>query len=143
MVFWLSIFGMICWGIAPVFAKVGLDNLEPLPGLIIRTFIASIFVFSFLGIKNFIGFNGSMVKIMEIPFKTWVLIAIEAILATLVGDLAYYAAIKKGNVSVVTIIMSSSPLVTMLVSTIFLGENITITKIIGAMLIITGIMIIM
>lgn len=143
MVFWIAIFGMICWGIAPIFAKVGLDNLDPLPGLIIRTLISSFFVISFMGFKGLIGFNETMKQIANVPIKTWFLIAIEALLATLVGDLAYYAAIKKGNVSVVTVIMSSSPLVTMLVSTVFLGEEITVVKIMGAMLVIAGIMIIM
>ncbi|KNF07718.1 putative transporter, EamA-like family [Gottschalkia purinilytica] len=137
MVFWLSIFGMICWGIAPVFAKVGLNNLNPLPGLIIRTLMAAGFIVGFL------GFNGNMQQIKSLPFNTWFLIAIEALLATLVGDLAYYAAIKKGDISVVTIIMSSSPLVTMLVSTIFLGEQLTPSRILGASLVIAGIIIIM
>lgn len=137
MVFWLAIFGMICWGIAPVFAKIGLDNVDPLPGLIIRTLTASIFVL------GSIGFNGNVAKIKNISVATWIFIAIEALLATLVGDLAYYAAIKKGNISVVTVIMSSSPLVTMLMSIIFLGEQVTMVRVIGAGLVVVGIMLIM
>ena len=136
MVFWLSIFGMICWGIAPVFAKIGLNNVNPLPGLIIRTLMASVFVASLLGVND--NFN----QIKSLSFNALVLIGIEALLATLVGDLAYYAAIKKGNISVVTTIMASSPLVTMLVSTVFLGEELTATRIFGAALIIFGIMIV-
>lgn len=143
MVFWIATFGMICWGIAPVFAKIGLNKLNPLPGLIIRTFISSFFVLVFLGFRELIGYDKIFNQIVGVPAKTWILIAIEALLATLVGDLAYYAAIKRGNVSVVTVIMSSSPLVTMLVSTIFLGEQITVKRIMGAMLVIIGIRIIM
>ncbi len=136
MVFWLAIFGMICWGIAPVFAKMGLSNMDPLPGLIVRTLTASIFALGSL------GFNNSMGKIRDITLITWVFITIEALLATFVGDLAYYAAIKKGNISVVTVIMSSSPLVTMIMSIIFLGEQVTISRIIGAGLVAVGIMLI-
>lgn len=143
MVFWIAIFAMICWGIAPVFAKIGLDKLNPLPGLIIRTFISSFLALGFLGVRELIGYDKIFNQIVDIPAKTWILIAIEALLATLVGDLAYYAAIKRGNVSAVTVIMSSSPLVTMLVSTIFLGEQITVTKIMGALFVIIGIMFIM
>lgn len=143
MVFWIATFGMICWGIAPVFAKIGLNKLNPLPGLIIRTFISSFFVLVFLGFRELIGYDKIFNQIVGVPAKTWILIAIEALLATLVGDLAYYAAIKRGNVSVVTVIMSSSPLVTMLVSTIFLGEQITVKRIMGAMLVIIGIRFIM
>lgn len=136
MVFWLAIFGMVCWGIAPVFAKVGLNNMDPLPGLIVRTLTASAFALGSL------GFNDSVVKIKNITLITWIFITIEALLATFVGDLAYYAAIKKGNISVVTVIMASSPLVTMLVSIIFLGEQVTMVRILGAGLVVVGIMLI-
>lgn len=136
MVFWLAMFGMVCWGIAPVFAKVGLNKLDPLPGLIVRTLTASVFALGSL------GFNNNVVKIKNISLITWIFITIEALLATFIGDLAYYAAIKKGNISVVTVIMSSSPLVTMLVSIIFLGEQITMVRIIGAGLVVVGIMLI-
>jgi len=136
VVFWIAIFAMVCWGIAPVFAKVGLDNLDPLPGLIIRTLTASIFALGSM------GFEGSISKMKNITFITWVFIAIEALLATFIGDLAYYAAIKKGDISVVTVIMSSSPLVTILMSIIFLGEQVTMIRIIGAGLVVVGIMLI-
>ncbi|MFY9568271.1 MAG: DMT family transporter, partial [Acetivibrionales bacterium] len=77
-----------------------------------------------------------------IPAGTWWLIGIEALLATLVGDLAYYAALKKGDVSLVTIVMSSSPLITILCSALFLGEHITLMRLIGAVLVIAGIILI-
>ena len=143
MVFWIATFGMICWGIAPIFAKIGLNELNPLPGLIIRTFISFLLMLCFLGARGIIGYEKIFNQISDVPVKTWLFISIEALLATLVGDLAYYAAIKKGNVSMVTVIMSSSPLVTMLVSTIVLGEEITASKLMGAMLVILGIMFIM
>lgn len=136
MVFWLAIFGMICWGIAPIFAKVGLTNVNPLAGLALRTMIAAGLV------TSWVGFTGTFAQLKSVSLNSWVLIGIEAVLATLIGDLAYYAAIKKGEVSMVTVIMASSPLVTMLCATIFLGEHITAWRAIGASLIIIGIILI-
>lgn len=136
MVFWLAIFGMVCWGIAPVFAKIGLNNVNPLSGLVFRTLLAATMIVSWVGI------SGSIREIKNIPFNACILIALEAILATLVGDLAYYAAIKNGDVSIVTIIMASSPLVTMICATLFLGEQITLIKIMGACFVILGIILI-
>lgn len=133
MVFFLALFGMVCWGIAPIFAKIGLKNVNPMAGLALRTLFAATLVTSWVII------TGSFSQIKSIPFNSWILIAIEAILATLVGDLAYYAAIKNGDVSIVTIIMSSSPLVTILCAVLFLGEQITVTRLTGAVLIILGI----
>ncbi len=137
MVFWLAVFGMICWGIAPIFAKIGLRDVNPIAGLTLRTILAAGLVSSWVGI------TGSLGSLKAIPSMSWLLIGIEAILATLVGDWAYYAAIKHGEVSMVSVIMASSPLVTMLCASVFLGEHITIIRVAGACLIIIGILMLM
>ena len=133
MVFLLSILGMICWGVAPVFAKLGLKDVNPLSLLLVRTMFASIMIIGWFGM------SGSVNAVKSVPFNAWWLIAVEAILATLVGDLAYFAAIKKGDISVITIIMASSPVVTMVCASIFLGEQITFMRVIGALFVISGI----
>jgi Predicted membrane protein len=128
---------MICWGIAPIFAKIGLRDVNPIAGLTLRTILAAGLVSSWVGI------TGSLGSLKAIPSMSWLLIGIEAILATLVGDWAYYAAIKHGEVSMVSVIMASSPLVTMLCASVFLGEHITIIRVAGACLIIIGILMLM
>jgi transporter family protein len=133
MVVLLSILGMVCWGIAPIFAKLGLNGVNPMVGLAVRTMMAASFVFCWALL------GGMFSEMKAIAPITWIFIALEAILATLVGDLAYYAAIKQGDVSLVTIIMASSPLVTILCAVIFLGEQITLVRLAGAALVIIGI----
>jgi len=81
-------------------------------------------------------------QIQQIPFTLWFFIGIEAILATLVGDLAYFEALKYGNINDVNMVMSTSPLVTILLSSIFLGENISKFQVMGALLIISGLIMI-
>ncbi len=139
LVFWWAIFGMICWGIGPLFAKFGLEKIDPVAGLAVRTIFACLMVLICIIINGL----GGLRQIKNIPINTWIFIAIEALLATLIGDLAYYAAIKGGDVSLVTIIMSTSPLITVIGATIFLGEQITISRIIGTLFIIFGIIFLM
>ena len=103
---------MICWGIAPVFAKAALKDIDPTAGLVLRTIFAASVV------SGWVIISGNFSKVSSIPAGTWWLIGTEALLATLVGDTAYYAALK-GDVSLVTIVMSSSPLITILCSVIF------------------------
>lgn len=136
MVFLLAIFGMVCWGIAPIFAKLALKNVNSIAGLTVRTLFAASIVMLWSTA------SGNFPNIKSIPVNAWLFIAIEAILATLVGDLAYFAAIKRGEVSLVTIIMSSSPLVTLIFAAIFLGEQITFIRLIGAIMVILGIVLI-
>lgn len=133
MVFLLAIIGMICWGVAPIFVKVGLRGIDPIVGLSIRT------LFTACMIACWMIADGSIAQIKNIPSNALLLLAIEAVLATLIGDLAYFTAVKKGSVSLVTLIMSTSPLVTVICATIFLGEKITMIKVIGAGFIILGI----
>jgi transporter family protein len=133
MVFLLAIIGMTCWGIAPIFVKVGLKNINPILGLSIRTMVTAVFITGWMIV------DGSISNLKNISSFTVFLLAIEAILATLIGDLSYFAAVKKGSVTLVTIIMSSSPLVTMICAVLFLGEQITTCRVIGAGLIIIGI----
>lgn len=136
MVYLLAIIGMICWGISPLFAKWGLKDIDPLVGLAIRTIFTAFVVFTWICL------NGSVSTLKTIPCKTYGMLIAEAITATVIGDLAYFAALKRGSPSVVMLIMSCSPLVTIISSVLLMGEKISISNLIGAALIITGIIII-
>lgn len=137
MVFLLALFGMVCWGLAPVFAKLGLSGVNPLAGLVLRTYISAALL------TGWVLCNGTLAQVKTIPAQSWLLIGIEGVLATLVGDLAYYAALKYGEVSFVTLVMSCSPLVSITTAVLFLGEQITVTRLLGALLIVGGIALIM
>ena len=106
---WWSCCPLACLlGIAPVFAKAALKNIDPVAGLVLRTIFAASVV------SGWVIISGNFPAISKIPVGIWWLLGIESLLATLVGDLAYYAAIKRGDVSLVTLIMSSSPLITIM-----------------------------
>jgi transporter family protein len=132
MVFLLAILGMLCWGASPIFGKIGLANMNPMLGLIIRTYIAAILITLWV---IFRGFSG---QIQVVTMKEITFIAIEAILATLVGDWAYYAALKHGEVSFVTIVMACSPIVSIITAMLFLDEKMTIYRLAGTLMVIGG-----
>lgn len=127
-----ALLGMLCWGLAPLFGKLGLYNVHPMAALCLRTLIAATLVLSWL-----IGTQGFQ-QMLQIPPLFWVFIGIEAILATLLGDLAYFAALQQGNINQVTFILSSSPLVTMLFGFLFFHEIVTGHQLLGALFITLG-----
>jgi transporter family protein len=133
LVFFLALFGMICWGLAPVFAKLGLSNVSPMAGLALRTYIST----SFLTV--WVLCSGTWHEFRDISKQATWLIAIEALLATLIGDFAYYAALKYGEVTFVTLVMACSPLVSIITAVFFLNEQITWCRLLGGILIISGI----
>ena len=132
MVFIYALLGMICWGLAPLFGKLGLYSVNPVTALSLRTIIACTLVIGWTAGSR--GFS----HLWQVPSLFWVFIGIEAILATLLGDLAYFAALKKGNINDVVMIMSCSPLITMLCSYIFMGEAMTAFQLTGAFFISVG-----
>lgn len=131
-----ALLGMLCWGIAPIFGKIGLKSVDSMTAMILRTLFAGTLVAGWVFIAP------STNTFQHVSIKTWIFIAAEAILATLIGDLAYFIALRRGNINDVTLIMSCSPLVTMLLSYFFLAEKISLYHYLGGFLIICGLMLI-
>lgn len=127
-----AVLGMLCWGLAPIFGKLGLAGVNAVTALSLRTFIAALMVLGWVVMNKTYHDFGNM------PPLFWIFIAIEAILATLVGDLAYFVALKYGNVNQVSLVMACAPVVTLLSSYFFLGEMVSVYQVIGALLITAG-----
>lgn len=132
----LAFSAMICWGMAPLFGKLGLIKAHSITALSIRTLFAATLI---LGWNIFFqGFK----DIPAIPLKNLVFILLEALLATIIGDLTYFMALKRCHINQVNLIMSSSPLVTMLAAYAFLKERATYHQVLGALLIIGGLILV-
>lgn len=124
---------MVFWGIAPVFGKLGLGDLQPLIALTIRSVIISLLLIIAVTMK------GQWGLVAGATTKDIVYIALEGICAALLGQLAYYYALKFGEVSRVSPVVSAFPLVALVLGIIFLGEKVTIFKVIAGLLIVSGI----
>ena len=136
MVYVFAFIGMICWGVSPLFAKVGLRNINPLIGLSIRTFFTAAVIFIWMLI------SGKIVELANVSSRAFIFLIVEALLATLIGDLAYFAALKQGSASIVMLIMACSPVVTILFSILFLHDTLTITNLIGGCLVMIGLILV-
>ncbi len=137
MVYIFAFIGMVCWGVSPLFAKMGLRNLNPLIGLSVRTFVTASVLFFWVLI------SGKAAELVSVPPRTLILLVIEAMLATLIGDLAYFAALKQGSASIVMLIMACSPVVTIICSLLFLHETLTIMNLLGGCLVIIGLILVL
>jgi len=131
-----ALLAMLCWGIGPIFSKLGLTKIEPFTALTIRMVaVAGIMILAGL-------ITGKFSAVAQVNWRAASFIIGEGILAALLGQLAYYYAIKGGEVSLVSPLVAAFPLVTVVLALLFLGENPSVHKIVGAMLIIAGVVII-
>jgi transporter family protein len=127
-----AIIGAVCWGVAPIFGKLGLARLDPMTGLCARTLFAATIILGWLAA------SGTFDRLVRAPPAALVLIGIEAILATLAGDLAYFTALKLGRAGDTSMVMATSPLVTVVFAALILNERMGPIQLAGAVLIAVG-----
>lgn len=136
MFFLYALAGALCLGLAPLFGKTALANVNPLTAFALRTLIAAVLMsIWFIGTKGY-------TELTELPFSFWPVITIEAILAALLGDLAYFYALKNGNINEVSLVMSCAPLITIILSYFIFNEMVSSYQLAGAILITLGLILI-
>jgi len=124
---------MLFWGIAPIFGKLGLGSIQPLAALTIRSMV----ICSILLLM--VTLSGQWQSIIGATAKDVGYIALEGICAALLAQLAYYYALKYGDVGRVSPIAAAFPLVAVFIGIVFLGEKVTLYKIVASLLIVSGI----
>ncbi len=127
---------MICWGVAPLFGKAAMLRIDPWTGLAMRSFIISLIMLIWVIV------TGHFRQLVQTEFSSWGLICAEGILASLLGHLAYFYAIKYGMISRVIPIISAFPLIAILGGLFLFSERISRDRLVGAIMIIVGIIII-
>jgi transporter family protein len=127
---------MICWGTAPIFGKVAMLRIDPWMGLAMRSFIISLIMLILVIV------TGHIHHLFRIELSTWGLMCSEGILASLLGHLTYLYAIKYGMISRVIPIASAFPLVALMGGLFLFSERISWERLVGAIMIIAGIILI-
>jgi transporter family protein len=122
-------------GFTSVIAKKGLENISGDLGLIIRT----CFVFIFVVIFGAIVVPKSDLSLIKPVNVLWLSISAAT---TALSWVFYYKAIKLGDVSTVALIDKGSVIVAVALAFLLLHEAITPPKLIGAALIIAGLIVI-
>jgi len=132
--FW-AILTAIVWGIVPILEKAGLSNINFLNGLFIRCLgvIFGAFLLILFRCRNL------RAELSSVNFSTIILLLAAGFLASFVGQLFFYRALKFGQVSRVVPLAATYPLVSFLLALIFLGEKIILSKIFGVCLVILGV----
>ena len=127
---------MFFWGATPLLEKMGLKEVEPLTGILIRSgTITIVLLVVYL-------FNGRIHELTKISLKNYSLFAASGIMAGLVAMWTYYYLLKTGMTSKIVPIAASYPFITAILSIVILGEQVTFQRIIGIVFTIAGIILI-
>jgi len=133
LVAFLLIVTTLLWGATPIFEKTGLAKVDPLIGVTIRSAIvtAGLFLLTFL--------LGKGKALIELDGKSIFLFGASGMMAGLLGMWTYYGALKMEATSKIVPIAACYPLVTALLSILILKEGVTLHRVVGTALIVSGI----
>lgn len=135
--FLFAIFTAILWGLAPVLEKTGLrGNLSPLAGVTLRSFAISI-----VALLSMVIFK-RVPQLFQCTLRDAGFVILGGLIAGLLAQWTYYMALKQGSVSSVVPITAAYPLVAFVLSVIFLQEVLSWQKILGAVFVVAGVVLI-
>ena len=121
------------WGVVPLMEKVGLGGAPPAAGVVVR----SAGVVIGLVVATWLWSPWSAVRAM--PWTSVVLLALGGLLASFVGQLAFYHALKSGALSQVTPVAGAYPLVAALLGWWVLREPLTLPRLLGVAFVVVGV----
>lgn len=126
---------MIFAGLTSVIAKLGLAGISAELGLTVRTIFVAGFVLIFAAL--FV----QTAELRQLTTSNYGFLALSGA-ATAASWIFYYKAIKVGDVATVALIDKGSVIVAMVLAWLFLREAITLRMVIGAGLIVAGLLVI-
>ena len=123
----------LLWGATPILEKMGLAKIDPLIGVTVRSAVvtAGLLILTFL--------LGKGKALMEVDGKGLLIFGASGLMAGILGMWTYYMALKMEATSKIVPIAACYPLVTALLSVLILNEGLSVSRVIGTALIVSGI----
>lgn len=130
----LLLITILSWGIWGFLNKLVLQKMHPLQMFVVGCCMG----FLLLPVYAYLIKQNSIV----ITTNIWtILLCMCASLASTVGTIAYIYGIRTGNLGTISVLSCSYPVLTVALAVIFLGESLTLSKIIGVLLVISGVIV--
>lgn len=132
--FWALLTACI-WGIVPLMEKLGLglQQTPPTVGVLVRS------VGVVVGLVLFGWLWAPWSALRSLGWMTWALLAGGGLLASFIGQLAFYQALRSGAVSQVTPVAGAYPLIAALLSWLVLREPLTVARLAGVVCVVVGV----
>ena len=120
------------WGVVPLMEKIGLRGVPPTAGVMVRSLgvVAGLVLFSAVW--------SPWAAVQQMSWTSRLLLAGGGLLASFVGQIAFYQALKAGAVSQVTPVAGTYPLIAALLGWLILREPLTLTRLLGVVCVVIG-----
>lgn len=122
------------WGVVPLLEKVGLGHAPPAAGVWVR----SVGVVIGWAVLSCVATPWAAVHALS--WRAKLLLAGGGLLASFVGQMAFYHALRAGAMSQVTPVAGAYPLVAALLGWVLLREPFTVSRLLGVAFIVLGVL---
>lgn len=129
----LSLAAAICWALNGIVYKKGVKGVSVFTANFHRTLFATLYFLPFAVVE---------MRNTTIDLQTAIILVISAILSFYIGDLSYFAALKRSPVSIALPASSTYPVYVVLLSTILYGIELRINTLLSALLVFVAVYII-
>ncbi|MBI3321021.1 MAG: EamA family transporter [Candidatus Omnitrophica bacterium] len=121
------------WGVVPLMEKLGLGAVSPTAGVMVRSLgvVFGLLLFGFFG-RPWLSLRG-------LGWSSILWLVSGGFLASFVGQLAFYRALKSGAVSQITPVAGAYPLVAAILGWVVLREPLTAARALGVVCVIVGV----
>lgn len=133
--FGFAVLAAMIWGFVPLFEKLGLSKVEPLVGLFYRC------VGVMIGLIILLAIMIKPSEIKSVNTGSAFLLILSGFLASFVAQIAFYHALKIGELSRIVPISGSYPFISFILGIVLLGESFSLPKLVGVIFVISGIFI--
>ncbi len=131
--FALAAVAAVLWGSAAFVEKAGLNGADPRAGVVARSLGVMVGCLLFIAVQPSVA-----ARFFEMNFKSRLWLMGGGILASVVGQIFFYRALKIGEVSRVAAVGGTWPVVAFILGVIFLGEPLTVRKGLGLFMVVCG-----
>lgn len=131
--FW-ALLSAVIWGCAPILEKLGLVKIPVFTGIFYRS-LGVLLGALILILFKFGAFKESVTSLPQ----GWGYLVAGGLLASVVGQIFFYHALKGGEASLVVPVAATYPLISFLLGILFLGEKVTWAKSFGLGFVLFGI----
>lgn len=129
-----AILAALCWGVAPIVEKLGLGGrVEPNAAVVVRSLGV------LLGAAPLLLMPDLLTQVRRLDWRQAGFLVAGGVLASILGQVCFYRALKAGDVSRVVPIGASYPVLAFLLGVLFLNETVTPVKIAGLVLVLSGV----
>ena len=130
-----AVLASLCWGFAPLFEKIGLrGRTDPVIGVFVRSI--GVIVGTLLFVPLLPKISG---RFADLTLRNWIFLCLGGLVASVIGQLCFYRALKMGEVSRVVPIGASYPVLAFILGILFFGESLSPAKACGIVLVMSGV----